>query len=664
MSDIQTTVRIGVYICRWGVNIGAVVDCDAVRDFTTLFPNVIISRVNDFTCSDPGQQIIKNDILELDLNRIVVAAWTPKIHEPTYRAVLIEAGLSPYYFQMVNIREHCSYVHAKDKEKATEKAKRLILSGINRARELESIPFKEISVERAALIIGAGIAGMNAALDLASQGIKVYLVEKEATIGGKMALLDRIYPTDDCGIWVLAPIMVSVSKHPNITLFTYSDIIEFSGITGNFNVKIKKKPRYVDERKCTGCGLCTTKCPIKVPNEFNRGIGERFAIYIPFPQAVPKYAVIDKDICTNCKNCQRICPAEAIDFEQEPEIINIKVGSVIVATGYDEYPIIKNNEYNYGIYPNIITQIELERLLSPIGPTGGHLYRISDGKIPKTLVMIQCVGSRSLKENPYCSFVCCGVALKNAQLLKQEYPDMDVIIFYIDIRTTDKGNEEYYRIIRNANIKLIRGIVGEVLEGPNNNLKIRAYSSLTREIIKIDADIVVLSTGMIPSKGTTEISEMLGLGKGPNGFLTEIHGCLKPQETKNMGIYICGCAAGPKNIPYSVSTALAAASKAASLLSNDTIKQELIIAEVNESLCMGCYRCEKLCEYEAITINEDQIANVNDLKCKGCGVCVTSCPARAIDLKYYRDKQFVEEIKGIGSYEIKYIKKKQEIAEN
>ncbi len=458
--------------------------------------------------------------------------------------------------------------------------------------------------------------------------------------------------------------MVNVSKHPNITLFTYSDIIEFSGITGNFNVKIKKKPRYVDERKCTGCGLCTTKCPIKVPNEFNRGIGERSAIYIPFPQAVPKYAVIDKDVCTNCKNCQKICPAEAIDFEQEPEIINIKVGSVIVATGYDEYPIIKNNEYNYGIYPNIITQIELERLLSPIGPTGGHLYRISDGKIPKTLVMIQCVGSRSLKENPYCSFVCCGVALKNAQLLKQEYPDMDVIIFYIDIRTTDKGNEEYYRIIRNANIKLIRGIVGEVLEGPNNNLKIRAYSSLTREIIKIDADIVVLSTGMIPSKGTTEISEMLGLGKGPNGFLTEIHGCLKPQETKNMGIYICGCAAGPKNIPYSVSTALAAASKAASLLSNDTIKQELIIAEVNESLCMGCYRCEKLCEYEAITINEDQIANVDDLKCKGCGVCVTSCPARAIDLKYYRDKQFVEEIKGIGSYEIKYIKKKQEIAEN
>jgi heterodisulfide reductase subunit A len=665
MSDDQTMVRIGVYVCRWGVNIGATVDCDLVRDAVEPLSNVIVARVNDFTCSDPGQQIIKNDILELDLNRVVVAACTPKIHEPTYRAVLAEAGLSPYYFQMVNLREHCSLVHANEKKNATEKAIRLVQAGINRARELENVPRKEIPVKRSALVIGAGIAGMNAALDLANQGITVHLVEKEPTIGGKMAQLDRIYPTDDCGIWVLAPIMVNTYKHPNITLYTYSDIIEFNGIPGNYRCTIRKNARYVDETKCTGCGLCTTKCPIKVPNEFDRGIGERGAIYIPFPQAVPNYAVLDKSVCIDCKNCQRICPAEAINFDQEPEYIDINVGAVIIATGYDEYPIMETNNYNYGIYPDIITQIELERMLSPIGPTFGHVHRISDAQIPNTIVMIQCVGSRSVKELPYCSAVCCCVALKNAQLLKQEYPEMDIILFYIDIRTSDKGNEEYYRKIRDSGVRMIRGKVGEIVEDSDTKkLKIRAYSSLTGEIIKINADLVVLSTGMILSKGSADIIDIIGLSKGPDGFLTEVHGCLSPQETTNMGIYICGCAAGPKNIPYSVSTALAAASKVATLLSHDIIKQELIIAEVENSLCMGCHRCEKVCYYQAIKVGEDNIAVVDDLKCKGCGVCVTSCPARAIDLIYYRDTQFIEEIKGIGSSEIKPVQKAQKIKEN
>jgi heterodisulfide reductase subunit A len=445
--------------------------------------------------------------------------------------------------------------------------------------------------------------------------------------------------------------MVNAAKHPNITLYTYSEVVEFSGNTGNFNAKIRKNARYVDEKKCTGCGLCTTKCPIKVPREFDRGIGERGAIYIPFPQAVPKIALIDREVCIDCKNCERACLAEAIDFEQEPEYIDVKVGAVIVATGYDEYPIMKYNDYNYGILPDVITQIELERMLSPIGPTGGHVYRVSDGTVPKKIAMIQCVGSRDVKGNPYCSVVCCSVALKNAQLLKQEYPDMEITLFYIDIRTPDKGNEEYYRKVRDYDINIIRGKVGEITQDPETNkLNVRAYSSLTDNIINFDADLVVLSTGIIPSKGTEEMIETLGLSKGPSGFLSENHVCLSPQETKNVGIYICGCAAGPKNIPYSVSTALAASSKAAIILSSDTYSQELIIAEVNDELCMGCHRCEKLCEYEAIRVNDNDIAVVDDLKCKGCGVCVTSCPARAIDLKYYREKQLTEEVKGIGAF--------------
>jgi len=457
--------------------------------------------------------------------------------------------------------------------------------------------------------------------------------------------------------------MVKTSKHPNITLLSYCEINKFSGIPGNYRVEIKKKPRYVDEKKCTGCGLCTIKCPIKVPNEFNRNIGERSAIFIPFPQAVPKLALIDKNVCIECKNCQKNCLAEAIDFEQKVEYSIIDVGAVIVATGWDEYSIMKSSEYNYGIYPDIITQIELERMLSPIGPTEGHVYRVSDGKTPKTIAMIQCVGSRSLRGIPYCSFVCCSVALKNAQLLKQEYPDMNIVIFYIDIRTSDKGNEEYYRKAREAGIIMIRGKVGDIkMNHKTKKLKLIASAALTDEIINLEADLVVLSTGMIPSKGTEEIIEKIGLAKGPNGFLNEIHGCLSPQETKNMGIFICGCATGPKNIPYSLSTALAAASKVATLLSSEVIKQELIIAEVNENLCMGCHRCEKVCYHEAIKVDENNIAVVDDLKCKGCGVCITSCPARALDLKYYRDKQIIEEIKGICCYKVESIEQVQYVA--
>lgn len=456
--------------------------------------------------------------------------------------------------------------------------------------------------------------------------------------------------------------MVNASKHPNINLLTYSNIIDFSGITGEYNITIQKNPRYVDEKMCIGCGLCTTKCPIKVPDEFNRGIGERSAIYIPFPQAVPKFAVIDKDVCIDCKNCERTCPAEAISFDQEAEIIDIKVGAVIVATGWDEYPIIKTNEYKYGIYPDVITQIELERLLSPIGPTGGHVYKVSNGKTPQKVAMIQCVGSRSLRANPYCSAVCCNVALKNAQLLKQEYPDMDITIFYIDIRTWDKNNEEYYRNIRTQNVNFIKGKPGDIKLNQDGTMRLFFDMTLEDNVSYMDFDLVVLSTGIVPSKGTQEIIEIMGLSKGPNGFLSEVHGCLKPVETKDTGIYICGCAAGPKNIPYSVSSALGAASKAGTLLSNDTIIQELIIAEVEETLCMGCLRCEKTCDFGAIKVNENDIAEVDELKCKGCGACVTSCPARAIDLKYYRDIQFEEEMKGIGEIEIKLKSAKEEIA--
>jgi len=449
--------------------------------------------------------------------------------------------------------------------------------------------------------------------------------------------------------------MVNVSKHPNIELFTYSEVDEFSGITGNYEVKVLKKPRYINEEKCMGCGLCSTKCPIDVPDEFNREIGERYAIYIPFPQAVPKLAVIDKNVCIDCKMCERICPAEAIDFEQKPEYIDLKVGAIIIATGWDEYPIIESNEFGYGIFPDVITQIELERLLSPIGPTEGKIYRISDCKEPKRVAMIQCVGSRNLKANIYCSGVCCMVAMKNAQLLKQEYPNMEIVIFYMDIRTPDKGNEEYYRKIRGSGIIFIQSHPGQVKLNKDGTLHLTYENINLNTVVSQDFDLIVLSTGIIPSKGTEKIIKTLALQKGPSGFLSETHGCLAPQQTNKKGIYICGCAAGPKNVPYSVSTALAAASKASTIVSLGVIRQVLMIPEVDQSLCMGCHRCEKTCFYQAIKVNDENIAEVEELNCKGCGVCITVCPANALNLKYYRDKQLIGEISGIlgENYSIK-----------
>ncbi|HMF32344.1 MAG TPA: CoB--CoM heterodisulfide reductase iron-sulfur subunit A family protein, partial [Candidatus Lokiarchaeia archaeon] len=384
--------------------------------------------------------------------------------------------------------------------------------------------------------------------------------------------------------------MVNTAKNPMIQLHTYSEVREVSGSTGDFRVVIEEKARFVDPRKCTGCEACVSKCPTEVPSEFNKYVGTRKAIYVPFPQAVPKVALIDKNSCINCKLCSKTCQAGAIDYDQQPNIITTKVGAVIIATGWDEYNLLRHSEYGYGKYPNVITQAELERMLSPVGPTGGHVYRISDGKTPQKLAMIQCVGSRNVKTNPYCSGVCCMVAMKNAQILRQEYPDSEIAIFFIDIRATDKGNEEYFARIRDKDIKFIRGIIGEVREDPETqNLTIRAYSGSTDRIIKYDADLLVLSAGIEPSQGTYDIAKTMGLDKGPGGFLRETHGCLAPQETKTKGIYICGCAAGPKNIPYSVSSALAAAANAASLVTRGIFQQELLTPVVDVDLCMGCH---------------------------------------------------------------------------
>jgi heterodisulfide reductase subunit A len=639
----QEKRRIGVYACQWGINIKGKVDCDKLVEFAKSFDDVVIAKSYPFLCTESGQNAIIEDIKEKKLDRIVASAWTPRTHEPIYRGSIAKTDISPYYFQMVNVREHCSWC-TEDKDEATEKAKILLQSGIERAKLLEIVPIKTVPVERASLVIGGGIAGMNAALDLANQGIKVYLVEQKTTIGGRMAQLDRTFPTDDCAIWICGPKMLEVNRNENIEVICNAEVTKVDGYVGNYEITVEKKPWYTTN-ECNGCGACTEVCPTYTTNFFDEFLGARKAIDIAFGQAVPFRYNVDRNACVECFSCVDACELNAIDFSQVPEEYKVKVGTIIVATGWDIYE--PFGEYGYGQFENVITQSQLERILAPNGPLEGHVHRISDDIKPKEIVFIQCVGSRDT-ERTYCSGVCCMLALKNAKLLKEEFPDANITICYIDIRTNEKGFEEYYQRAKDSDIRMIRGKVGEITEDPEtNNVMIRVYSSLTDEIIKISADLVVLSSAALPSKGTGQIAKVLNLDVDRNGFLTESHFGLMPQETKSKGIFIAGFAQGPKDIAYSVSQARAAASKVAEITSAGEIDLELIVAEVEKDLCISCGRCEKECPKGAIRLVDAEGAIVDEINCDGCGICATCCPTQAIDIRYYRDDQLYAEIKAL-----------------
>ena len=635
--------RIGYYACHWGINIRGKVNCDKLAEFAKEMDDVVVAKTHAFLCTESGQNEIIEDIKEKGLTRIVASAWTPRTHEPIYRGSIAKTDLNPYYFQMVNVREHCSWC-TENNDEALEKAKILVKSGIKRAKELEIVPIKTVPVERATLIVGAGIAGMNAALDLANEGIKVYLVESKTTIGGRMAQLDRTFPTDDCAIWICGPKMLEVNRHENIEILSFSEVKEVTGYVGNYDVTVELKPRYIND-DCNGCGACTEVCPVYTSNYFDENLGSRKAIDIAFGQAVPFLYDVHRDSCVECFSCVEACELDAIDFSQIPEEVKFKVGTIIIATGWDIHE--PYGEYGYGEFENVITQAQLERILAPNGPLEGHVRRISDDKTPKEILFIQCVGSREA-ERTYCSGVCCMLALKNGKLLKEEFPDANITICYIDIRTSEKGFEEYYQRAKDSDIRMIRGKVGEISEDPvTKNVKVRVYSSLTDEIIKIDADLVVLSTAALPSKGTHQIIKVLNLDADKYGFLTESHFGLMPQETKSRGIFIAGFAQGPKDIAYSVSQARAAASKVAELTAPGKIQIELITADVNNEFCISCRRCEKECPKMAIKIVDEKGAVVDETNCDGCGICATCCPTQAIDIRYYRDHQLFAEIDGL-----------------
>ncbi len=642
--------KIGVFICHCGSNIAGVIDIPKLVEYAATLPNVVVAEDYRYMCSDPGQDLIKERAREKGLNRVVVAACSPTLHEPTFRRVLENIGLNPFFFDMSNIREHCSWVHTHEEEAALEKAKDLVKMAVARAAELKPLEQKQVDVKASVLVVGAGITGIQAALDIADAGYKVYLVEKEPSIGGHMAQLDKTFPTLDCSSCILTPKMSLVGQHPNIELLTYSEVREVDGYVGNFKVKVERKPRYVIEDKCTACADCLEVCPVNVPDEFNAGLGWRKAIYISFAQAVPNAYVIDTEHCLGmtpiaCGKCKDACEAEAIDYEMKPEILELDVGAIIVATGFELFDAMQQLEYGYGKYPDVMTNLEMERMLSAAGPTEGKILRPSTMKKPKHIAYIQCVGSRNERYNAYCSRVCCMAALKQARQIREKYPEINVTIFYIDMRAFGKGYEEFYETTaREHAVTFVRGRVSEVRESfETDKIVIRAEDTFLGQPVEAEVDIVVLSCGIEAPKDLSEFARILGLQRSADGFLLEAHPKLRPVETNTDGIFIAGAVQGPKDIPDSVAQAKGAAASALAMVAAGQVKVQPYAAIVNEDLCAGCGICEASCPYGAVKV-VDNLAQVTEAQCKGCGTCAAACPNQAIAPQHFTMEQIIAQL--------------------
>ncbi|MEI7732009.1 MAG: CoB--CoM heterodisulfide reductase iron-sulfur subunit A family protein [Verrucomicrobiota bacterium] len=664
MSESKKDIRIGFYVCHCGHNIASMVDCAEVAKYVEKLPNVVLSRDYKYMCSDPGQELIQMDIKEHKLNRVVVASCSPLLHEHTFRGATEAGGLNPFFFHMVNIREHNSWVHT-DRKEATEKAKALAQAAINRVAFHKALETKRVSVNPAALVVGGGIAGIHSAMTLANAGKKVFLVEREPTIGGHMAKFDKTFPTLDCAACILTPKMSEVGNHPNITLMTYSEVTKVDGYVGNFTVTVKRKPRYIIEDLCIGCQDCIPACVYKEPkftDEFNEGLGKRKPVYIPFPQATPQVVVIDPETCLNLKmgKCKKTCveacgDKKAIDFTQKETFEEIKVGTMIVATGFKTFDAERLPQFGYGIHKNVYTALEVERLVNASGPTGGEVI-CRDGRHPKSVGIIHCVGSRDKTTNRWCSRVCCMYSMKLAHLIK-EHTEAEVYNFYIDMRCPGKGYEEFYDKLLSEGVHFIRGRVGEVTDWAmtpeeEGKLVLRVEDTLAGFVRRIPVDMVVLATGLEPQTDAQDVRRMFNMSCGSEGFFLERHPKLAPVNTFTDGIFLAGCCQGPKDIPDTVAQAGAAAAEAMVLIDTGYVEQEPNTAFIVETECCGCKSCIPLCPYTAITFDGTTMkATVNEALCKGCGTCVASCPSGSIVQNLFEDDEVFSEIEGILAYE-------------
>ena len=653
--------RIGVFVCHCGTNIAATVDVEKVVEAIKNEPGVVHAEDYQYMCSEAGQSKIQEAIKEKHLTGVVVCSCSPRMHENTFRKAVEKAGLNPYMLEIANIREHCSWIH-KNREEATEKAIILARAAVAKVHLNAPLQPGESKVVKRALVIGGGIAGIQTALDIADAGYEVDNVEKTPSIGGRMSQLDKTFPTLDCSACILTPKMVEASAHERINLFTYSEVEKVSGFVGDFKVDIRKKARGVDMSKCTGCGVCSQKCPSKkTPSEFNRGLGTRSAIYTPFAQAIPNVPVIDREHCIKfqtgkCGLCSKVCAAGAIDYTQEDEIVTREYGAIVVATGFDMIKLDKFGEYSYDTCPDVITSLEFERLTNAAGPTKGHLERLSDHKAPKSVTFIQCVGSRdtTCRGKSYCSKICCMYTAKHAMLIRDKYPDVQVNVFYIDVRTPGKNFDEFYRrAVEEYGVNYIKGQVGKVAE-VDGHLRVQAVDLIDNRRIMLDTDLVVLAAAIEPDPSVRKLATMLTASIDTNNFLTEAHPKLRPVESPTAGIFLSGVCQGPKDIPETVSQAGAAAAKVIGLLAKDKLVTNPCTAKPDERYCNGCRSCEKVCPYGAITYEkklvmdhgvkeERMVASVNSALCQGCGACTVACPSGAMDLQGFSNRQLIAE---------------------
>jgi len=646
--------RIGVFVCQCGSNIASIIDVDALTKYAQTMPNVVHAESMSYPCSRQGQEAIVAAIKNNKLDRVVVAGCSPRLYEPTFQSCVSRAELNPWLFEMANIREFTSYCNQTSPEEANEKAKDTVRMAVAKARLLEPLKPIELPITKKVMVIGGGIAGINAALDLADMGFKVYMVEKSETIGGVMALLDKTFPTLDCSICIEGPKMVDVGRHPNIEIISYADVLKVEGYVGNFNVKIRKNPRYVIAANCTGCGECRDACPIEYPNYADMYLGARKAISIPFGQAVPLTHTINRDYCIECYKCVDACGArEAINFDQKPEEIDVNVGAIVVTVGYSMYDPKDLTWTGYGKFSNVFTAMEFERLILAAGPTGGKVIRASDSQKPHSVAFMQCVGSRDINKYEYCSGFCCMYTLKHSVMLKEKYRDaIDVYVLYNDMRSNFKGYEEFFNRAQKSGVKFIRVKLENrrITEDPQTkNLTVCAEAE-DGKTVSVHAEMVVLANAAIPAPAAGELAKILNIPLDKDGFFIECQPKIRPTDTAVPGIFLAGACQGLKDIPYSVAQGSAAAAQAASVLGKNTWTVEPLVARVNEDQCSGCRVCESACGYQAIKVEktgEKSVAKVTEGLCRGCGICSSACPMDAVTMPNYSDCQIVAQIQAV-----------------
>jgi len=653
MSANKEDPRIGVYVCRCGLNVAKSIDTTSLTEYAVKLPGVVYAEESEFACSDLGVKQILESIIENKINRVVVAGCSPWLHETTFQRMMERAHLNKYLLEIANIREQVAFLYPNQILKATEKAKFMIKSAVERVATLEEIGKTTVKLQRSALVIGGGVAGVEAAKRLGDLGIEVYLVEKTPFLGGKALQLGSVFSTDDCGTCI-SPCgnelhrrcfyRNPIANHAYVNILTSTQVEHLEGHMGNYKVTLTTKPRFVNQELCMGCGKCAEVCPAETPNPFNFGWDRRKAVYLLSDQALPRVYAIDEGVCIRCGKCSDVCPVKAIELDEKPHETIITVGAIIVATGFDTFD--PKGMYEFGENPNVITQLQLARMLDMSGPTHGKVIRPGDGQEPNRIAMIQCVGSRDPKVHEYCSKICCGIAVKHATAIMERYSEKGIVIINKDIRLTGKHYEDYYYRAKDQNVGFIRGDVVQTETMLDGSIKIDVKDEYG-ETNPIHVDLLVLSTGVEPSKGSQELAQILRISRSSDGFLGERGPKLEPLDTVADGIFIAGACHGPKDIQETVTQALGATGRVASMLMRGEIEIDLAKAWVDEKICIGCGACASVCPFKAIDWSAFGEPVVNEAACEGCGICAAVCPVSAMQLRHYKDNQITPKIESL-----------------